>query len=82
MIPWPISYDRGEQGELYAIIHFPRNDQVSAFLLDREGGKLVLTDNVSDPVRVVVTAYPDVDAATAHVGRVLSEPWYLLGTAV
>lgn len=74
IIPWPISYGRGDEGELYAIIHPPRNDRISAFLLDREGGELVLTDNLSDPLRVVVTAYPDVGAAAAHVSRVLSGP--------
>lgn len=74
MIPWPISYDRGEQGELYAIIHPPRNYGVCAFLLDREDGQLVLTDNLSDPLGVVVTDYPDVGAAATHVSRILSQP--------
>lgn len=74
MIPWPITYDRGDEGELFAIIYFPKNSRVSAFLLDREGEEVVLTDNLSDPHRVLVTSYRDVEAAAAHVGRVLSGP--------
>lgn len=72
MIPWPVSYDQGDEGELYAIIHTPRDDWTFAFLLDREGANLVLTDNLTDPLGVVVTTFPDVKAAAAHVSRMLS----------
>jgi hypothetical protein len=57
---WCVSLETTDSEETYARVVPPWDKNASAFLIDREGHGLVLTDNLSDPTGPVMQGACDV----------------------
>ncbi len=69
---WTCLTESGDEGELYARLLPPWGDgQRSAFLLERENGVVILTDNLSESDRCRVTGFASAAAAMDTVQRVV-----------
>jgi hypothetical protein len=65
---WQIVFETTDDAEAYARIVAPWNPDASAFLIDREHNGVVLTDNITETIRVM----DDVDTALEHIATVVS----------
>jgi len=71
--PWIIQFECDDGGgDVYAVVRLPLCDRFSGFLVDREGGSIVLTDNISQPDRVVLCSCAGIEAAVDYIASVLN----------
>lgn len=72
---WELVLEAGEPDETYARLVSPYCDpSLSAFLVEREAGVLILTDRLSDPYREELRSYASLPEALAEIALAISEP--------
>ena len=69
---WHVTLETIDNQEIYARVIPPWNANLSAFLIDREGHGVILTDNISDDTHPVISVLCDVHDAIDRVVSVVS----------
>jgi hypothetical protein len=69
---WSVAFETTDSDETYARIVPSWNPTVSAFLIDREAHGLILTDNLSEDTRPVISVLDDIHDALDRVLAVVS----------
>ncbi len=68
---WRIVPDENDVHEVYARVVPPWNTDLSAFLIDREGHGIILTDNISVETHPVISVVWNIQDAIDHIAAVL-----------
>jgi hypothetical protein len=69
---WSVDFETTDSDETYARIVPPWNATLSAFLIDREAHGVVLTDNISENTRPVISVLCDIQDAIDRVVAIAS----------